>query len=495
MTSTDADLARRVIPLIDHTALDDERSPAAAARVCEDAARSGVAAVCLWPEFVGLAKTILESHGADSVHIATVANFPEGTGTEAETVHVIEQAIHDGAHEIDLVLPFKDFDAGNVQGVEGFVFACAQACSSGGVTLKVILETSELRESAKIREATELAVRAGAHFVKTSTGKADSDGSIEAKLNAVRVILEALKSERARSGQEAGLKVAGGIRELDDARKVLDVVDSVMGRDWVRPNRFRIGASALLGRAQEALNNPGPGTALTKDQAEALRALGWDYFEFHARQRTQMFHFFILSAGVLGGAVGLRLAGGLGQFAWILLLLGALLSIVFLALDRRNTQFVQIGEDLLRFVEDKYLFKGIATISDRDGIPRAAGVFSRENRLQARLRADRLQRRAEWSGKGGLQRWFLKSWDRVRWLSENRLKHKTAIRLMESAGFFAFLASGLGALYHDLTTEGGLRVPEGAALAIVVALLGFLLFVWTYVAFLPGFPKERDAEE
>ncbi|MDK9698114.1 MAG: deoxyribose-phosphate aldolase [Siculibacillus sp.] len=238
MTSFDAKaVAARALPLIDLTDLGEAATEAGARDLCRRAVtpHGRVAAVCLWPRFVATAKAALAGTG---VGIATVVNFPAGgedtRAVEAET----ERAIADGADEIDLVMPYRAFLAGRRGFAESQIVRVRRVCA-GRARLKVILETGEIADPAEIRAAADTALAAGADFVKTSTGKV----AVNATPEAARLLLEAVRDV----GRPAGVKVAGGIRTVAEAKTHLDLADRIMGPAWVNSDTFRFGASGLLG--------------------------------------------------------------------------------------------------------------------------------------------------------------------------------------------------------------------------------------------------------
>ncbi len=252
MTNSDARaVAARALPLIDLTDLGDAATAEGARDLCARAVtpHGAVAAVCLWPRFVGVAKAALVG---SPVKIATVVNFPAGgedtLAVEAETA----RAIADGAGEIDLVMPYRAFLAGRAGFAESQIVWVRRVCA-GRAALKVILETGEIADPAKIRAAADLALGAGADFVKTSTGKV----AVNATPESARLLLEAVRD----CGRPAGVKAAGGIRTVAEAATYLDLADRVMGPGWVGPATFRFGASGLLGDVLAALDGAAPGAA------------------------------------------------------------------------------------------------------------------------------------------------------------------------------------------------------------------------------------------
>jgi len=249
MTTFDARaVAGRALPLLDLTDLGDAVTEADARALCARAVtpHGAVAAVCLWPRFVSTAKAALA--GTD-VKIATVVNFPEGgedtRAVEAETA----RAIAEGADEIDLVMPWRAFLAGRPGFAETQIIRVKRVCGDRA-RLKVILETGELGDPARMRAAADLALGADADFVKTSTGKV----AVNATLEATEQLLEAIRA----CGRPAGFKAAGGIRTVADAAGHLALADRIMGPDWANPATFRFGASGLLDALIATLDGTAP---------------------------------------------------------------------------------------------------------------------------------------------------------------------------------------------------------------------------------------------
>ncbi|MFO1433291.1 MAG: deoxyribose-phosphate aldolase [Candidatus Competibacteraceae bacterium] len=239
--------AHRLLPLLDLTSLNDNDDQAAIERLCGRAVTpfGRVAAVCTWPRFVGLCKNRLEGSG---VRIATVANFPHGKDDPESVLAEIGQAIAAGADEVDLVLPYQRWLAGERDLACTLVSAGKQVCGPK-VLLKVILETGELATPRHTAEASRDAIAAGADFLKTSTGKT----AVGATLAAATVMLAAIKE----SGKTVGFKAAGGIRTPAEALSYRQLAEGIMGRGWAVPATFRIGASALLDALLEVLRYDG----------------------------------------------------------------------------------------------------------------------------------------------------------------------------------------------------------------------------------------------
>jgi len=230
--------ARRALPLIDLTLLGDRHALDEVALLAASAAtpHGTPAALCIWPEGIATARDALDHHGLSAVRIATVANFPDGEADALLAARETEAAAAAGADEIDLVLPYRALLAGDVAAVRTLLRDCRDA--AGHRCLKVILETGELASAAMIAKACELALEAGADFLKTSTGKS----SVGATPEAARIMLTMIAGQ----GGRCGFKVSGGIRQVTDVVPYLALADQLLGSGWVRPARVRIGASALL---------------------------------------------------------------------------------------------------------------------------------------------------------------------------------------------------------------------------------------------------------
>ena len=230
--------ARKALSLLDLTDLTDNCDAAAIEKLCKQAQTpfGTTAAICIWPRFVAQARGILGAGHA--MKIATVVNFPSGDLAVADVLAETRKAIADGADEIDLVIPYRAFMAGDEAAVTAMVTAVKAACTPP-VILKTILETGEIKDAALIRRASDLAIAAGSDFIKTSTGKV----AVNATLEAAGVMLAAIKE----SGKPVGFKPAGGVRTVGDAGEYLALAASILGEGWATPRTFRFGASGLLG--------------------------------------------------------------------------------------------------------------------------------------------------------------------------------------------------------------------------------------------------------
>jgi deoxyribose-phosphate aldolase len=235
--------AAKILPLLDLTELADDATAAGVEAACARAVEAGVAAVCVWPRFLPIAKARLARSG---VRLATVANFPDGSDDLARAARETADALLAGADEVDLVAPIQAIVDGDLELLTELVRACRAKAPER--TLKVILETGRLAEPARIAAAARAAVMAGADFLKTSTGKAAPGASLEA----VAVLLAVIEEAEGR----VGLKVAGGIRTTRQAAQFLYLVEHFMGRGWVAPATLRFGASALLDDLNRVLALP-----------------------------------------------------------------------------------------------------------------------------------------------------------------------------------------------------------------------------------------------
>ena len=234
------DLAIRCIDL---TTLEGRDSPGRVRSMCAKAVAPAagapsVAAVCVYPNLVATARAAL---GSAPVQIASVATaFPSGLSSLDVKLADTERALEAGADEIDMVIDRGAFLAGDEDTVTNEIAAVKRLC--GDVHLKAILEAGELGSYDAIRRASDLALAAGADFIKTSTGKI----VISATLPIALVMAQAIRQFERRTGEKRGLKVAGGIRTTKQALAYLVLIDETLGGDWLDPDRFRFGASSLL---------------------------------------------------------------------------------------------------------------------------------------------------------------------------------------------------------------------------------------------------------
>jgi deoxyribose-phosphate aldolase len=235
-TPSDAAGARRAIGMLDLTSLNDGDTDAAVEALCARANTPAgpVAAVCVWPRFVPTARKALDG---TSIRIATVVNFPTGEADAATVAAETRAAIADGAHEIDVVLPYRAYIDGARSLPVALLKACREACGDQAL-MKVILESGQFPEADLLGWASRDAIAAGADFLKTSTGKTHP----AAKLDAAAVMLGSIYE----SGKPVGFKAAGGIRDAAGAATYLALADHLLGEGWATPQTFRFGASSLL---------------------------------------------------------------------------------------------------------------------------------------------------------------------------------------------------------------------------------------------------------
>jgi len=234
------------IRMMDLTTLEGKDTPGKVRALCVkamhplpgDATVPAVAAVCVYPALVGDAREALRGSG---VHVASVATgFPSGQTFRELKIQETRLAVEAGADEIDMVIDRNAFLAGDYQTVFEEVVAVKEA--AGAAHLKVILETGELETYDNVRRASVLAMAAGADFIKTSTGKVTPAATLPVTL----VMLEAVRDFERQTGREVGVKPAGGIRTAKEAVQYLVVLYETCGPRWMRPDRFRFGASSLL---------------------------------------------------------------------------------------------------------------------------------------------------------------------------------------------------------------------------------------------------------
>ncbi len=224
----------KIVSLLDLTSLNAEDTDTSITALCKKSVNQlgMVAAICIHKEFIPLAKQNLHK----DINIATVINFPGGDYDIKDTLSELEIAINNGAHEIDLVMPYKQLILGERYFVEQFIRGIKINCTF--MPLKVIIESGELATEELIRLASKIAINEGANFIKTSTGKV----KINATLPAAQYMLEEIKL----SGATCGFKASGGIKTLKDAIDYLNLAYTIMGSSFINKATFRFGASSLL---------------------------------------------------------------------------------------------------------------------------------------------------------------------------------------------------------------------------------------------------------
>lgn len=236
MAADDAGVARRVLELIDLTLLGDDDTGDDVTALCRAALTpwGPVAAVCVWPRFVGHAVALLSGTG---IGVAAVANFPGGQDSVSRVAEQARRIVDAGASEVDVVVPWHRLRDGE-HGASHELVSAVRAAVGDDIVIKAILETGELEEPPRIRTIAHEALGGGADMLKTSTGKTPRGASVDAAIVLLDVIVE--------TGGVAGLKVSGGVRSVQQARAYLDEADRRLGADWATPDTFRFGASALL---------------------------------------------------------------------------------------------------------------------------------------------------------------------------------------------------------------------------------------------------------
>ena len=197
-----------------------------------------VAAVCVYPNFVKIAVDALKG---SSIKVASVATaFPSGHSSLDVKITDTKMAVDAGAHEVDMVISRGKFHMGDFGFVYDEIAAIKQACGKS-VRLKVILETGELGNLDNVRLASDIAIAAGADFIKTSTGKIKPAATLPVTL----VMLEAIKDHYYKTGIMVGMKPAGGISNSKLALQYLVMVKETLGVNWLDNHWFRFGASSL----------------------------------------------------------------------------------------------------------------------------------------------------------------------------------------------------------------------------------------------------------
>ncbi len=236
---------KMAISMMDLTTLEARDTPGKVRQLCAKAILPheamphlpSAAAVCVYPTMVRVAKDALAN---SSVKVAAVATaFPSGMSTRKVKLEETKFAVNEGADEIDMVISRGHFLAGEYNYVFDEIAAVKAVC--GNAHLKVILETGELSTLDNVRKASDLAMYAGADFIKTSTGKIQPAATLPVTL----VMLEAIRDFYYREGKMIGMKPAGGIATAKLALQYLVVVRETLGEAWLSPNWFRFGASSL----------------------------------------------------------------------------------------------------------------------------------------------------------------------------------------------------------------------------------------------------------
>jgi len=249
-TTSKAKAIDLAIKMVDLTTLEGADTPGKVKSLCAkgfrpdptDASVPHVGAICVYNDMVEIARKHLDSIGGQDIPVAAVSTaFPSGRASMEVKLRDTKDAIEAGASEIDMVIDRGAFLSGRIGEVFEEIREIKSLCGDRA-HLKVILETGELATYDNVRKASYLAMLAGADFIKTSTGKVTP----AATAPVVLVMLEAVRDYYKLTGQRIGVKPAGGIRTTKDAIKQLVLVNETAGPEWLTPDLFRIGASALL---------------------------------------------------------------------------------------------------------------------------------------------------------------------------------------------------------------------------------------------------------
>lgn len=243
-------VAKTALSLMDLTTLNDNDTDEKVIALCQsgNTAFGTPAAVCVYPRFVPIARKTLQQAGISTVKIATVTNFPHGNEDIEIAVAETKAAVAYGADEVDVVFPYRALIAGNEQIGFELVKACKAVCAEQNVLLKVIIESGELKTESLIRKASEIAIQAGADFIKTSTGKVP----VNATLESARIMMETIRDLNV--ADKVGFKAAGGVKTSEEAAQYLELAREILGEHWVTTTHFRFGASSLLGNLLATLN-------------------------------------------------------------------------------------------------------------------------------------------------------------------------------------------------------------------------------------------------
>ncbi len=244
-TASKVEALKLILSMIDLTTLEGQDTPGKVRQLCQKAiqlhaAMPGlphVAAVCVYPTMVAVAKEALAGHDINIASVATA--FPSGMSTLSVKLDDTRMAVDAGATEIDMVISRGAYLAGDYRYVFDEIAAVKKAC--GEAHLKVILETGELGTLDRIRKASVLAMHAGADFIKTSTGKIQPAATMQVTL----VMLQAIRDYYYETGKMIGMKPAGGISTAKLGVHYLVMLRETLGNAWMTPQWFRFGASSL----------------------------------------------------------------------------------------------------------------------------------------------------------------------------------------------------------------------------------------------------------
>ncbi len=230
-----------ILECIEHTSLNENDSAETIKKLCEDAVTEfgKVSSVCVLPEHVKTAAICVDP----DIKVATVISFPDGIDSPDKIAADTMNAINNGADEIDIVFNWNSFIHEGEEGKEisrEALLACKDACGYDS-RMKVILETGKFNNYESLHEAAIMSLGCGADFLKTSTGKAENTAG--ATMESAAVLLKALNE----TGSSAGIKLSGGVKDIENALTYMQLAKNIMGPIWVNKDRFRIGSSSLLG--------------------------------------------------------------------------------------------------------------------------------------------------------------------------------------------------------------------------------------------------------
>jgi deoxyribose-phosphate aldolase len=233
------------LSMIDLTTLEGKDSEGKVKQLCYKASHLHykhpglpyVAAICVYPTMVPIAKKELAGTGINVASVATA--FPSGMADINAKLDEVKSVVDAGADEVDMVISRGRFLSGDYNYVSDEISQVKDAC--GKAHLKVILETGELVTLDNVQLASDIAMEAGADFIKTSTGKV----SPAATPPVVLTMLEAIRDFQIKTGKKIGMKPAGGISTAKQAIQYLVMIKETLGDDWLSPNLFRFGASSL----------------------------------------------------------------------------------------------------------------------------------------------------------------------------------------------------------------------------------------------------------
>jgi len=236
---------KMILSMIDLTTLEGKDSPGKVKQLCYKAAHlhdqypglPAVAAICVYPNMVPVAKVALVGTNIKVASVATA--FPSGMTNLSAKLKEVRSVVDAGAEEVDMVISRGKFLSGDLEFVGDEVVQIKDAC--GAAKLKVILETGELVTLDNVRRASDLAMHAGADFIKTSTGKINPSATPVVVLT----MLEAIRDYYLQTGYKIGMKPAGGVSTAKQGIQYLVMVRETLGQGWLTPDLFRIGASSL----------------------------------------------------------------------------------------------------------------------------------------------------------------------------------------------------------------------------------------------------------